>query len=99
MCHCSSFILLILLVMDRSEVQRLLIAYIVDLIKVLIELFNITIRLELALTATSKEFHAAFESYEKSSSRQSIHDSIRSMKPMKSQGEISREIYRLLDVN
>ena len=64
--------------MGRPEVKRLLIAYVVDLIKVLIELFNITIRPELALTATWTELQAAFEVYEKSSSCQRIHERIRS---------------------
>ena len=70
--------ILILSVMGSPEVQRLLIAYIVDLIKVLIELFNITIRPELALTATWTELQAAFELYEKSTSCQRIHERIRS---------------------
>jgi hypothetical protein len=89
----------LLFVMDRSEAQRVLIAYIVDLIMVLIELFNITIRLELALTVTWDSLQEAFESYEKSSSRQRIHESIRSRKPMVTTGEIRREIRRLLEVD
>ena len=99
MCHCPSPILLILLAMDRSEVQRLLIAYIVDLVKVLTELFDITIRVESALTTNMVDLHEAFETYEKSDSRRSIHESIRSNKPMKSVGEISREIRQLLELN
>ena len=63
------------------------------------ELFNITIRVELALTTTERELNEAFESYDKSDSRKRIHDSIRSKKPMMSTGEISREIRRLLEVN
>ena len=42
----------ILSVMGSPKVQQLLTTYIVDLIRVLIELFNTTIRLELALTMT-----------------------------------------------
>jgi len=82
-----------------SEAQRLLIAYIVDLIKVLIELFNLTIRVDLALTTNWRELEEAFGAYEKSSSRQSIHESIRSKKLMLTTGEIRREIRRLLDVD
>ncbi|KAN0129083.1 hypothetical protein V8E53_013079 [Lactarius tabidus] len=84
---------------NLSEAQRLLVAYIVDLIKVLIELFNITIRVELALTTTWASLQEAFEAYDQSSSRQSIHDSIRSKKPMVTTGEIRREIRRLLEVD
>jgi hypothetical protein len=94
-----SFISYLDLILGRSEVQRVVIAYIVDLIRVLIELFNITIRAELALTTTERELYEAFEAYVKSSSRQRIHDRIRSMKRMMSTGEISREIRWLLDVN
>lgn len=85
--------------MNSSEAQRLLFAYIVDLIKVLIELFNITIRVELALTTTPSSLEEAFDAYEKSSSRQRIHDSIRSKKFMLTTGEIRREIRRLLEVD
>ena len=63
------------------------------------ELFNITIRVELALTTTERELNEAFESYDKSDSRKRIHDSIRSKKPMMSTGEISREIRQLLELN
>ena len=98
MCHCPFSILLILLAMNRSEVQRLLIAYIVDLNKVLTELFDITIRVESGLTISLVDLHEAFEAYEKSDSRRSIHDSIRSNKPRESLEEISREIRQLLVV-
>ena len=77
----------------------MLIAYIVDLIKVLIELFNITIRAKLALTTTWRELQEAFEAYEKSSSCQSIHENIRSKKPMLTAVEIRREIRQLLKVD
>ena len=85
--------------MNSSEAQQLLIAYIVDLIKVLIKLFNITIRAELALTTTVSSLEEAFDAYEKSPSRQSIHDSIRSKKFMLTTGEIRGEIRRLLEVD
>ncbi|KAH8986813.1 hypothetical protein EDB86DRAFT_2832575 [Lactarius hatsudake] len=58
------------------SVQRLLIAYTVDLVGVLRELFDITLRPDLALTTTWKELQVAFESYERSYSRQHIHNSI-----------------------
>ncbi|KAH9058916.1 hypothetical protein EDB83DRAFT_1011096 [Lactarius deliciosus] len=58
------------------SVQRLLIAYTVDLVGVLRELFDITLRPELALTTTWKELQVAFESYERSYSRQRIHNGI-----------------------
>ncbi|KAH9022713.1 hypothetical protein EDB84DRAFT_490480 [Lactarius hengduanensis] len=54
-------------------VQRLLIAYIVDLVGVLREL---TLRPDLTLTTTWKELQVAFEAYERSYSRQRIHNSI-----------------------
>ncbi|KAH9058928.1 hypothetical protein EDB83DRAFT_2675655 [Lactarius deliciosus] len=61
---------------EVPSVQRLLIAYVVDLVGVLRELFDITLRPDLALTPTWKELQAAFESYERSYSRQRIHNSI-----------------------
>ena len=84
--------------MNSSEAQRLLFAYIVDLIKVLIELFNITIKVELALTTTQNSLDKAFDAYEKSSSHQTIHNSIRSKKFMLTTDEIRKEIHRLLKV-
>ncbi|KAH9022715.1 hypothetical protein EDB84DRAFT_1678396 [Lactarius hengduanensis] len=81
------------------SVQRLLIAYIVDLVGVLRELFDITLRPDLALTTTWKELQAAFESYERSNSRQRIHNSIYS-NTMRGQqmtvDDISRMISELL---
>jgi len=59
-----------------SSVQGLIIAYIVDLIRVLRELFEITLKPELALTATWAELQAAFEAYERSQSRQRVHERI-----------------------
>jgi hypothetical protein len=61
---------------NAASVQRLLIAYIVDLIYVLKELFDITLRPELALSTTWMELREAFEAYERSRSRQRIHRDI-----------------------
>ena len=63
----------ILLVTSRSSVHQLLIAYTVDLIRVLRELFDITLRPELAFATTWNELKEAFEAYERSNSRQRIH--------------------------
>ena len=68
--------ILTLLVMGRPSVQRLLIAHTVDLICVLRKLFDITLRPELLLTTTWTELREAFEAYERSYSRQRIHESI-----------------------
>ncbi|KAH8979492.1 hypothetical protein EDB86DRAFT_3248366 [Lactarius hatsudake] len=61
---------------EVPPVQRLLIAYVVDLVGVLRRLFYITLRPDLALTTTWKELQVALESYERSHSRQRIHNSI-----------------------
>ncbi|KAH9025541.1 hypothetical protein EDB85DRAFT_2277262 [Lactarius pseudohatsudake] len=58
------------------SVQRLLIAYTVDLLCVLRELFDITLKPDLALTTSWKELQVAFESYERSYSRRHNHNSI-----------------------
>jgi hypothetical protein len=86
----------ILSVMDSSEARRLLVAYTVDLIKVLIELFDRTIKVE--FKTNWPELEAAFEAYESSSSRKSIHESIRSKKRGVTD-DISREIRQLLEVD
>lgn len=65
-----------LLQTPRSDVQRLLIAYIVDLINGLRELFDFTVKPASALLPTWKELSEAFEAYERSFSRQRIHNSI-----------------------
>ncbi|KAH9045187.1 hypothetical protein EDB85DRAFT_2270240 [Lactarius pseudohatsudake] len=57
-------------------VQRVLIVYTVDLVNVLVELFDITLRPELAFRTDWTELRAAFEVYEGSSSRQRIRESI-----------------------
>ncbi len=92
--------ILILLVMGRPSVQRLLIAYTVDLISVLRELFNITLKPELALTTTWTELQAAFEAYERSSC-QRIHESICSKtswddEQILTADGISRKVHELL---
>jgi len=61
--------------MARPEVQRFLIAYIVDLISVLRELFDITLKPE-GLVTTWKELKDAFEAYERSPSCRRIHNNI-----------------------
>ena len=78
-------------------VQRLLIAYTVDLIRVLRELFDITLQPRLALTTTWEGLQGAFEAYERSASRQRAHHVI------SSQGEqiltvdgINRKVRELL---
>ncbi|KAH9076954.1 hypothetical protein EDB83DRAFT_2671669 [Lactarius deliciosus] len=58
------------------SVQRVLIAYTVDLVNVLVELFGITLRPEFAFMTTWTEVQAAFEAYEGSPSRQRIRESI-----------------------
>ncbi|KAH9045191.1 hypothetical protein EDB85DRAFT_2270244 [Lactarius pseudohatsudake] len=58
------------------SVQRILIVYTVDLVSVLVELFGMTLRPELALRTDWTELRAAFEVYEGSSSRQRIRESI-----------------------
>jgi hypothetical protein len=63
----------ILFVIGRPAVHRLLVAYIVDLIRVLRELFDLTLRPDLALTVTWTELREALEAYEQSLSRQRIH--------------------------
>ena len=60
----------------RHEVQRLLIAYTVDLISVLRELFDLTLQPNKALATTWQEVKEAFEAYERSLSRQKNHNSI-----------------------
>jgi hypothetical protein len=90
----------ILLAMGRSAVHRLLIAYTVDLIRVLRELFDLTLRPDLALTTTWTELREAFESYEQSNSRQRIHQSICSRttldEPTLTPDGISRKVRELL---
>ncbi|KAH8988588.1 hypothetical protein EDB92DRAFT_1871368 [Lactarius akahatsu] len=58
------------------SVQRVLIVYTVDLVSILVELFGITLRPELAFRTDWTELQAAFEAYERSSSRQRIRESI-----------------------
>ena len=66
---------------DRAPVQRLLFAYTVDLIRVLRELFDITLRPNAELTTNWSDLKEAFETYQRSPSRQYIHKSICSYTP------------------
>jgi len=63
---------------NEAPVQRLLFAYTVDLIRVLRELFDITLRPDAELTTNWPDLKEAFETYERSPSRRQIHTSIRS---------------------
>jgi len=62
--------------MARSLVQRLLVAYTVDLTIVLRELFDLTLQIDKALATTWQELKEAVETYQRSSSYQDIHNSI-----------------------
>ena len=91
--------ILILMVMDRPSVQRIVIAYAVDLIRVLRELFDITLRPDLALTIGWAELQAALEAYERSHSRQRVHRKICSKTGQDetlSAEEISQKVRELL---
>jgi len=66
---------------NEAPVQRLLFAYTVDLIRVLRELFDITLRPDSKLTPTWPDLREAFETYERSTSRRHIHESICSSIP------------------
>jgi len=61
-----------------SSVHSLLIAYTVDLISVLKSLFDFTLKPSLSGTKTWDVLKEAFEAYERSDSRQRIHDRVRS---------------------
>jgi len=63
---------------SRSSVQSLLVAYTVDLISVLKSLFDFTLNPRLSGTMTWEVLKEAFEAYERSNSRQRIHDRVRS---------------------
>ncbi|KAF8258741.1 hypothetical protein EI94DRAFT_1814686 [Lactarius quietus] len=81
-----------------SEARRMLVAYIVDLVKVLMELFHTTLTLDLALTTSPKELNQAFKAYKGSPSCQSIHESIRSKKRWIGD-DVGGEISHLLEVD
>ena len=61
---------------SRAPVQRLLFAYTVDLIRVLRELFDITLRPDSKPVITWPDLKEACETYEQSPSRRHIHKSI-----------------------
>jgi len=75
--QCISTIVLV----NEAPAQRLLFAYTVDLIRVLSELFNTTLRPDAKLTTTWPDLKVAFETYERSPSRRRIHKSICSSIP------------------
>jgi len=84
---------------NTPSVQRLVMAYTVDLIRVLRELHDITHRPNLVLTASWVELQAAFEAYERSHSRQRIHERICSKTAhdeILSADEISQKVRELL---
>jgi hypothetical protein len=62
--------------MARPSVQRLLVAYTVDFISVLRELFDLTLQPDKARATTWQELREAFEAYKRSPSCQHIHNSI-----------------------
>jgi len=66
---------------NEAPVQRLLFAYTVDLIRVLRELFDITLRPNAEFTTNWSDLKEAFETYERSPSRRHIHKSICSYTP------------------
>ena len=85
--------------MGRPSAQRLVIAYTVDLIHILRELHHITHRPDMVLTASWAELQAAFEAYERSHSRQRIHEKICSKMAhdeILSADEISQKVRKLL---
>ena len=86
--------------MSRPSVQRLLIAYTVDLIYVLKELLNVVLRPELAHTITWTELQEALVAYEQTDCRQRAHNNIRSKIPLSgpvlSTEGISRMVRELL---
>jgi len=89
---------LMLIETPRPGVQRLLIAYTVDLISVLKELFYFTLRPASALAPTWDDLKNAFETYERSSSRQRIHNIICSKSPQGGQILTADDIYEQIDV-
>ena len=77
--------------MTRPSVQRPLVAYTVDLISVLRQLFDLTLQPDKALATTWQELKEAFEAYQRSPSCQDIHNTICSNS---AQGEDIREKVR-----
>jgi hypothetical protein len=62
----------------RPDVQRLLMAYAVDLVLVMESLFKFTLRPDLSGTTSWEALKEAFEAYERSNAPHVIHDAIRS---------------------
>jgi len=71
-------------------------AYTVDLIKVLRELFDFTLKPSLCLQTNWDELKEAFAAYEYSSSRLDIHNKIRSNTDTLSPDVIDDQVYKLL---
>ena len=92
--------ILLLLVTGRPLVQRLLIAYTVDLIRILRELFAITLRHVFTLRVSWTELQEAIEAYERPGSRKRIHYRIRSKLPLSgpvlTTDDISSMVHELL---
>lgn len=92
--------ILFLLVMGRPSVQRLLIAYIVDLIRILRRRFDKTPSSELAPGITWTELQEALVACEQSGSRKRIHSRICSKLPLSGPAlttdGISNPIHKLL---
>jgi hypothetical protein len=72
-------------------------AYTVDLLSVLRELFDFTLQPGLALTTNWDVLKEAFAAYEYSSSRQDIHNRIRSNSDILSPDLIDDLVHQLLD--
>ncbi|KAF8257001.1 hypothetical protein EI94DRAFT_1709805 [Lactarius quietus] len=81
-----------------SEARRMLVAYIVDLVKVLIELFNKTLMADLALAISWPELQQVFDTYRTSEGCQNIHESIRSKNGW-TKDDVDREIHQLLELD
>ena len=64
--------------MARSWIQRFTITYTVDLLSVLGKLFDSALKPNSLFTATWEGLQGAYEAYERSGSRQSLHNNINS---------------------
>jgi len=72
-------------------------AYSADLMKVLRELFYFTLKPDLTLTVNWDGLKEAFAAYEYSSSRQDIHNTIRSNTNILSPDLVDDQLHELLD--
>lgn len=82
---------------NKPRVQQLLMAYTADLMKVLRELFYFTLKPDLTLTVNWDGLKEAFATYEYSSSRQNIHNTIRSNTHILSPDLVDDQLHELLD--